>query len=111
MFYSPFRRKRFLLFCFFRDDRVEESIGGHYTSLLGRELDHSGFLRCDLGFHPIMLIVDEAVIGLRVRVDLLQCFLVQLIAGVLSKVLIQRVDDLLFQNGCSPKMLSQEIIT
>ena len=50
----PFRRKRVLLFRFFRDDRLEEGVCCHHLPLLGRELDHTGVVIGELGFHKVM---------------------------------------------------------
>ena len=95
-FYSPFRRKRGLLFRFFRDDRLEEGVGRHHLPLVGREPDHAGAIIGELGFHQIKLVADETVKGVCIFMDLLQCFFIYLISAVLSNVLIEHVDDLLF---------------
>ena len=87
------------LFFRFRNNRVEEGVGTDQASLLCRELDDAGFFGADPGFHEIMQIVHEAVIGLRAGLDLLRGFFVQLIAGVLGDILVQGVGDLLFQCG------------
>ena len=71
LFYSPFRRKRSLLFLFFRDDRLEEGVCRHHLPLLGRELNHIGVVIGEFGFHQVVLIVYETIIRLRVCVALL----------------------------------------
>ena len=89
--------RRGCLFRGFRDDRVEECVGRDQPPLLRCEPDNTGFFRSDIGLHQIMLIIHEAIIRLCIGVDLLQGFFVQLIAGVLGNVLVQGIDDLLFQ--------------
>lgn len=78
--------------------------------MLRCEADNTGFFRSDIGLHQIMLIIREAIIRLCIGVDLLQGFFVQLIAGVLGNVLVQGIDDLLFQGGSSDGTIKRIVV-
>ena len=55
-----------------------------------------------------MLIIHKAIIRLRICVDLVKLFYIQLVSRVLGDVLVQSIDDLLFQNDGPPILLSRE---
>lgn len=95
------------LFFRFRNDRVEEGVGADQASLLCRELDDAGFFGADLGFHEIMQIVHEAIIGLRAGMNLSQGFFVQPAAGVFRNILVQGIDDLVSNVVASERIIKR----